>query len=708
MKNATSVNEKKRFSMKWKMMLLCLGIVIAVVIAISVLTLPSMTKELRASTEAHMSDFVSTHSEKIMNSIETMVGRMDTLQHASERLFEQGQQINNNDEPFNNKKLTGTQDQKIKYEAQLQVLQSEMQRFANSSNQGEKIVFVDLTGEVLTSNIDEQIGTKLTKEQMSKFSVEENKMSVDSYYDDEMQKVMLIFSKPVYSNGIAQGLIIYYVNSMEIDAALDDYTLTKIPAPRVYIMDQNGLIIAHTNNETIGNYTGIPMLLPVLEEIKSGTYREVNPQKGTYDFEGQKVSVSYIYLPEMNWILGVNVLDDMLYSHVNEILTRYIFITLAILLSVVVFVYAFVSIVIKPIEKINLIIKKIARLDFTIDINEEGFRKICNMNDEIGDMGQSVEDMIMVVKDRLQGIQTASEQVTEAAAQLKGITNEISKKASDTSATTEELSAGMQETTATTDMITADVRTIQDNVAAIKEQISQSTEFTLQMMKRADIMKTESMKSEENTRTTFAEIKKRGSVAMEQSKETKKINELIKVIMDIADQTSLLALNASIEAARAGESGRGFAVVADEIGNLAKQSSETVNKITEIVESVNQAVKNITQCLSDSQNFVEENVYSDYEYQLSTVESYSKDTDSIYKTMNEIDGNTRILYDTMQSMTESIQGINFTMQESAIGVTDIAERNYDIGDLTARSNDMVTQTYQVAEQLDESVTAFKL
>lgn len=69
------------------------------------------------------------------------------------------------------------------------------------------------------------------------------------------------------------------------------------------------------------------------------------------------------------------------------------------------------------------------------------------------------------------------------------------------------------------------------------------------------------------------------------------IRAIIKNIEEIADQTSLLSLNASIEAARAGEMGKGFAVVAGEVGNLSKESVTAVQKSTELIENSVNAVK---------------------------------------------------------------------------------------------------------------------
>ncbi len=67
---------------------------------------------------------------------------------------------------------------------------------------------------------------------------------------------------------------------------------------------------------------------------------------------------------------------------------------------------------------------------------------------------------------------------------------------------------------------------------------------------------------------------------------SKEINQAIEIISEISEQTKLLALNATIEAARAGEFGKGFAIVADEVKNLANQSADNVQHITQSVEHV--------------------------------------------------------------------------------------------------------------------------
>lgn len=91
--------------------------------------------------------------------------------------------------------------------------------------------------------------------------------------------------------------------------------------------------------------------------------------------------------------------------------------------------------------------------------------------------------------------------------------------------------------------------------------------------------------SESNDRTTAAIERIAKQIRMTNAS-IEKIGAAATLITSIADQTSLLSLNASIESARAGEAGRGFAVVAGEIQKLAVQSDEAAAEIQQIIDTL--------------------------------------------------------------------------------------------------------------------------
>ncbi|MBT6218114.1 MAG: globin-coupled sensor protein, partial [Rhodospirillaceae bacterium] len=73
------------------------------------------------------------------------------------------------------------------------------------------------------------------------------------------------------------------------------------------------------------------------------------------------------------------------------------------------------------------------------------------------------------------------------------------------------------------------------------------------------------------------------------SEQNKRIGEITTVVNNLAQQSKMLAINASIEAAKAGESGKGFAVVAEEVSNLADQSEEATQQVTKILDEIQNA-----------------------------------------------------------------------------------------------------------------------
>ena len=170
-----------------------------------------------------------------------------------------------------------------------------------------------------------------------------------------------------------------------------------------------------------------------------------------------------------------------------------------------------------------------------------------------------------------------------------------------------------------------------------------------------------------------------------------KIRNSLTGISEVADQTDLLALNASIEAARAGEQGRGFAVVAQEIGNLASNSSATAKQISDICEEINSNIANVQECVDDIIGFMEGDVSGRFREFAGIANEYGNSVADIRGAIGEIEESSAGFMDSVSSIRDRLNVIRTAAQENEEGVDDIVAK-IERTNMTAEELQNVSQT----------------
>lgn len=259
------------------------------------------------------------------------------------------------------------------------------------------------------------------------------------------------------------------------------------------------------------------------------------------------------------------------------------------------------------------------------------------------------------------------------------------RNASDASDTMQQFSASLQEMTSSIQEVSSVMESMEDSFKGISEEAEDGAKYAQNSNNDAyEIMKnSEKMRTEVEAKAT--EVEQALGAKIEQSKRAEQIMDLTADIMKIAEQTNMLALNASIEAARAGEAGRGFAVVADEISKLAASSRTTAGQIKEISNVVITAVTDLAEEASNVVSFMKEKTVGSYSELVEVGRKYQGDSKIMFDKMQDFSFMSKNLSGQVMEATRSVEAIQNAARSSADAVNKI---NSQIDSMSRSMNDV--------------------
>lgn len=504
------------------------------------------------------------------------------------------------------------------------------------------------------------------------------------FMPDETQAVQLANLMPGFIEQIDASLAamtgyVQEVNDAELTKAFEDYA-AQMKLVEANVSGTAEAFLAGNKTDVASGNGGLRELVLVLQEYQN-VFTEVLSKSATADAEYGLKSIRFI----------------------QQIAIYVAVVICAVIVGVVAMVLLSV---VKPAKvatkHVNEIIDGIERGDGNLTE-----RLAVKSKDEIGQLIMGINSFLDQLRDIMIKLRSSSEGLN---AQVESINASIvvsEGSASDVSATMEEMSASMEEISATLDTIATGSKEMLGAVGDMKDLAREGADLTDTIKGKARGIREDALTSKNNTIVMIEDNKNNLEAAIEDSRNVDKINELTNDILGIANQTNMLALNASIEAARAGEAGKGFAVVADQIRDLAERSKDTANRIQQISGLVTDSVDTLAKNANGMLTFIDGTVLSDYDKLVDVANQYYDDADKLDSMMGVIDNKSSELENSITDINEGIEGINTAIDENAQGITMVAD---SAGQLVAMLGNIrcdAENNREISDELSNEVAQFK-
>ena len=246
--------------------------------------------------------------------------------------------------------------------------------------------------------------------------------------------------------------------------------------------------------------------------------------------------------------------------------------------------------------------------EVSLSLEERGarlFREAQRQDAAIAEAADSVDQVsasISELNDSAERLAETSRDTSSSIVEMDAAIGEIANHMDHLTGAIDTTSTAVGQVTKGTDQVVANVGTLQEATGSTVGRLAELSAAVRAVKSNAAETLTLSESSADETRkgrkavtdtihamgeiqSSFVQLSERVERLAEKSQS---IDEIVQVIKDVAEQTSLLALNASIIAAQAGEHGRAFSVVADQVSNLADRSHRSAKEIAELIATVHE------------------------------------------------------------------------------------------------------------------------
>lgn len=521
-----------------------------------------------------------------------------------------------------------------------------------------------------------------------------------AYHDEVLDCDMVNCSAPMYNaDGTYMGCVTVDITLDEIQNLVSQMSVGK--TGKAFLISSDGTYLYTQDSGKIMNEK--------ITDSKNSSLAKVGTKmldsdsgKACFTERITGYTVYYETIPDLDWKLGIAIENSELNAPVISLGIKLAIIAAVILIIMILVILSQVKSVSRQINRVKNFAVQLAEGNFKVQSLES------RRSDELGAMGQSLNEMYGNNKDMISKISGHAKLLSDSSIELKRSVEELKKDYEMIESLMNQVNSDMTSSSAATEEVNAAVEEVNSSVNMLASETEKSLELAGEIKKRANGIEDTSRNAYELANKLAAQNRAGLEESIKNADVVKSIGALAEVISEIADQINLLSLNASIEAARAGEQGKGFAVVAGEIGNLAGETTAAVNKIKETIGEVEHAFSGIVEQSQSMLNFVTDTVAPDYDTFVNVAQQYGDDAQAIEKFSNDIAQMAVNIETIIHEVSQAVSSVAESSQNTVDNSGQIMQSVNSVSAVVGAVSEMSSQQEKIAGELKEVVGKFVL